>query len=189
MHLRSEQLSAQTSIGRVWKLLTGWYLGMLPNHPLPTHPFVICVLLPGAVCGLTPGSRRRYGHLTWEWAAGLRSYAHPLLFALPFQLLAWMGLDSPATLPASALVMQSALAAATDVSVFRLAKAQFGQQAARCCCASAVAVRSCCDGGKMASEQGACAGQNNIVQRDAAVVIPRPLIVYIVTDRAQGAAW
>ena len=102
--------------------------------PSPGPPLLLTLTVR---CNLRSRPRRRYGHLTWEWAAGLRSYAHPLLFALPFQLLAWIGLDSPATLPASALVMQGALAAAADVFVFRLAKAQFGQQAARCCCFSA----------------------------------------------------
>ena len=29
---------------------------------------------------------RRYGHLTWEWGAGIRSYVHPLLFAAPLQV-------------------------------------------------------------------------------------------------------
>jgi len=106
-------------------------------NPSPAFPSVILLADADCLCNLRSQSRRRYGHLTWEWAAGLRSYAHPLLFVLPFQLLGWLGLDSPATLPASALVMQGTLAAAADVFVFRLAKAQFGQQAARCCCASA----------------------------------------------------
>ena len=33
------------------------------------------------------------GHLTWEWAEGLRSYLHPLLFAIVFYILKWTGLD------------------------------------------------------------------------------------------------
>ena len=76
--------------------------------------------------------RCRYGHLTWEWAAGLRGYTHPLLFAAPFQLLAWLRLDTPASLPASAQVLQGVMAAAADVFVFRLARLLFGLQAARC---------------------------------------------------------
>lgn len=27
-----------------------------------------------------------YGHLTWEWGAGIRSYMHPLLFAAPLRV-------------------------------------------------------------------------------------------------------
>lgn len=27
-----------------------------------------------------------YGHLTWEWAAGIRSYVHPLLFAALYRV-------------------------------------------------------------------------------------------------------
>lgn len=33
--------------------------------------------------------------LTWEWQHGLRSFVHPLLFALPLALLSALGLDSP----------------------------------------------------------------------------------------------
>jgi len=29
---------------------------------------------------------RRYGHKTWEWAAGLRGYLHPLLFAALYKV-------------------------------------------------------------------------------------------------------
>lgn len=31
-------------------------------------------------------SARRYGHKTWEWAAGLRGYLHPLLFAALYKV-------------------------------------------------------------------------------------------------------
>lgn len=37
----------------------------------------------------------RYGHLTWEWKKGIRSYSHPLLFALLYKVLAFLGLDIP----------------------------------------------------------------------------------------------
>nr|XP_024923463.2 mannosyltransferase APTG1 isoform X2 [Ziziphus jujuba var. spinosa] len=36
-----------------------------------------------------------YGHLTWEWKKGIRSYLHPLLFALLYKVLALLGLDTP----------------------------------------------------------------------------------------------
>ncbi len=51
----------------------------------------------------------RYGHLTWEWAAGLRSYAHPLLFATLYSLL------------------KALCAAITDVYVARLAILELGR--------------------------------------------------------------
>jgi hypothetical protein len=37
----------------------------------------------------------RYGHLTWEWQQGLRSYLHPLLFAALYKLLTTLHLDTP----------------------------------------------------------------------------------------------
>jgi hypothetical protein len=40
----------------------------------------------------------RYGYITWEWREAVRGYAHPLLFAALFKLLALSGLDSPAAL-------------------------------------------------------------------------------------------
>lgn len=37
----------------------------------------------------------RFGHLTWEWEKGIRSFLHPLLFALLYKRLALLGLDTP----------------------------------------------------------------------------------------------
>lgn len=37
----------------------------------------------------------RYGHLTWEWKKGIRSYLHPMVFALLYKILAVLGLDAP----------------------------------------------------------------------------------------------
>ena len=34
-----------------------------------------------------------YGYLTWEWTSKIRSYAHPILFAIIYKLLAWLRLD------------------------------------------------------------------------------------------------
>ncbi|KAL6629703.1 hypothetical protein ACP70R_029468 [Stipagrostis hirtigluma subsp. patula] len=36
-----------------------------------------------------------YGHLTWEWKRGLRSYLHPLIFAALYKFLALLRLDTP----------------------------------------------------------------------------------------------
>ena len=33
-----------------------------------------------------------YGHLTWEWMAGLRSYAHPMLYVVLYKIAAVLGL-------------------------------------------------------------------------------------------------
>jgi Alg9-like mannosyltransferase family len=36
----------------------------------------------------------RYGHLTWEWQKGIRSYIHPLIIAGVYKLLAFFALDT-----------------------------------------------------------------------------------------------
>jgi phosphatidylinositol glycan class B len=36
-----------------------------------------------------------YGYLTWEWKQALRSYVHPLFFAIVFQVLKVTSLDTP----------------------------------------------------------------------------------------------
>ncbi|KAG1361552.1 GPI mannosyltransferase 3 [Cocos nucifera] len=36
-----------------------------------------------------------YGHLTWEWKRGIRSYLHPLVFALLYKIMAFLRLDTP----------------------------------------------------------------------------------------------
>ncbi|KAF3961618.1 hypothetical protein CMV_013780 [Castanea mollissima] len=36
-----------------------------------------------------------YGHLTWEWKKGIRSYLHPVLFAVLYKVLSLLGLDTP----------------------------------------------------------------------------------------------
>lgn len=36
-----------------------------------------------------------YGHLTWEWHQGIRSYGYPLIFAVLFKILKIFSLDSP----------------------------------------------------------------------------------------------
>lgn len=73
---------------------------------------------------------RRYGHLTWEWAAGLRSYAHPLLFAAPLALLRALGLDSAWAVVRVPLLLQALAATATDLYVTRLAALVGGPQVA-----------------------------------------------------------
>lgn len=35
----------------------------------------------------------RYGHLTWEWSRGIRSYIHPLLISIIYRILAWLNYD------------------------------------------------------------------------------------------------
>ena len=85
-----------------------------PPHPLP-HPPV-----------------PSYGHLTWEWAAGLRSYAHPAPFAALYLALRQLGLDSGWAVRRGPMLLQAVCAAATDVYAYRAALMLFGAEAARC---------------------------------------------------------
>ncbi|KAL6786043.1 hypothetical protein ACKKBG_A01165 [Auxenochlorella protothecoides x Auxenochlorella symbiontica] len=61
------------------------------------------------------------GHLTWEWAVGLRPYLHPALFAAPYWLLAAARLDAAWAVVLSSHLVQAAIAALADVSVHALA--------------------------------------------------------------------
>ena len=82
----------------------------------------------------TNRSMRRYGHLTWEWApeTQLRGYAHPLLFAALYKLLALLGLDgSTAVMVYSPRILMAACAAACDCAVYRLARRWFDDGTAR----------------------------------------------------------
>lgn len=74
---------------------------------------------------------RRYGHLTWEWAAGLRSYVHPLLFATVYSLLKALRMDSAWAVTRAPLLLQAWCAAATDMYVARLAALELGQHIGR----------------------------------------------------------
>lgn len=57
----------------------------------------------------SPAARpRSYGYLTWEWRAGIRGWAHPLLFAAQFSLLRALGLhSSPLLLRVAPRVLQA----------------------------------------------------------------------------------
>ena len=66
-----------TSTGRAWKWLIGVVFG--------------CVGCSLSKCSqLDQPSHKtgagRYGHLTWEWAAGIRGFSHPLLFAVVYKV-------------------------------------------------------------------------------------------------------
>uniref|UniRef100_A0A182UQ54 Mannosyltransferase n=1 Tax=Anopheles merus TaxID=30066 RepID=A0A182UQ54_ANOME len=55
-----------------------------------------------------------YGHLTWEWAAGMRSYLYPATFAGLYKLLALVGLDSVELLTLLPRILQACLSAYAD---------------------------------------------------------------------------
>jgi hypothetical protein len=81
---------------------------------------------------LTHGLTPRYGHLTWEWIAGLRSVIHPALFAAPLYLLKLARIDSTTTISVAASLLQSTAAAATDNYVYLLTSKLYGLETARC---------------------------------------------------------
>jgi phosphatidylinositol glycan class B len=69
-----------------------------------------------------------YGHITWEWVAGLRSYLHPMLYVLMYRALGTGGNVGHDSLWSRVLVwwgpyvMHAVIAAWTDVGVHLLAK-------------------------------------------------------------------
>ncbi|XP_002976970.2 GPI mannosyltransferase 3 [Selaginella moellendorffii] len=72
-----------------------------------------------------------YGHLTWEWNKGLRSYLHPLMFAALYKMLAVLKLDTPWFMARSPRLFQSLIAAAGDVYLWKLSRRAFGDRVAK----------------------------------------------------------
>ncbi|KAA8522802.1 hypothetical protein F0562_009225 [Nyssa sinensis] len=68
-----------------------------------------------------------YGHLTWEWKKGLRSYLHPLLFALLYKVLALLHLDSPWFMMKAPCLLQSILSAVGDLYLYKLSQVLFDE--------------------------------------------------------------
>jgi phosphatidylinositol glycan class B len=59
-----------------------------------------------------------YGHLTWEWSEGLRSYLHPLIFAVLYKIIAIFRIDTPLIVSLSPRLLQALFAAVADVHVY-----------------------------------------------------------------------
>ncbi|XP_050069537.1 GPI mannosyltransferase 3 [Anopheles maculipalpis] len=55
-----------------------------------------------------------YGHMTWEWAAGVRSYVYPAVFGGLYKLLALCGLDTVELLTVAPKLLQASLSAYAD---------------------------------------------------------------------------
>ncbi|KAK4802981.1 hypothetical protein SAY86_001184 [Trapa natans] len=72
-----------------------------------------------------------YGHLTWEWKRGIRSYLHPMVFALLYKVLALLGLDKPWLMVKAPRLLQSFLCAVGDLYVYKLSHALFDYHVAR----------------------------------------------------------
>lgn len=66
-----------------------------------------------------------YGHLTWEWAVGLRGILHPVLFTPAYFLVKHLHLDSPFAVQLAPRLTQALLALATDAAFSRFVAAYF----------------------------------------------------------------
>ncbi|KAF9662687.1 hypothetical protein SADUNF_Sadunf18G0080200 [Salix dunnii] len=72
-----------------------------------------------------------YGHLTWEWRKGIRSYFHPLVFAVLYKVLALFGLDTPWFMAHSPRLLQALFSAVGDLYFYKLSNAIFGNFVAK----------------------------------------------------------
>ncbi|XP_074264446.1 mannosyltransferase APTG1 isoform X1 [Silene latifolia] len=72
-----------------------------------------------------------YGHLTWEWEKGIRSYLHPLLFAILYKVLAFLHLDTPLFMMKAPRLLQAFFAAICDLYLYRYSDIIFGNQVAQ----------------------------------------------------------
>lgn len=73
-----------------------------------------------------------YGHLTWEWKKGIRSYLHPCIFAVLYKFMAFFGFDKiPWFMIRAPRLLQSVFAAVGDLYVYKLSRLLFGQHVSR----------------------------------------------------------
>lgn len=72
-----------------------------------------------------------YGHLTWEWKKGIRSYLHPMLFALLYKILASFHLDTPWFMINAPRMLQSILSAVGDLYLYKLSQVLFDDHIAQ----------------------------------------------------------
>uniref|UniRef100_J3L8V6 Mannosyltransferase n=1 Tax=Oryza brachyantha TaxID=4533 RepID=J3L8V6_ORYBR len=72
-----------------------------------------------------------YGHLTWEWKQGLRSYLHPFVFAALYKFLALLHLDTPWFMAMAPRLLQSVFASFGDLYLYKLSKLIFNNHVAQ----------------------------------------------------------
>ncbi|OMO53082.1 GPI mannosyltransferase [Corchorus capsularis] len=72
-----------------------------------------------------------YGHLTWEWKKGIRSYLHPMLFALFYKVIALLGLDTPWFMMTAPRLLQSLFSSVGDLYLYKLSGVLFGDSVAK----------------------------------------------------------
>ena len=68
------------------------------------------------------------GYLTWEWEYGLRSYLHPIIFAIPFKLLQVLHLDFPYLIVVVPKLIQAVISAISDIFALEWFQTLFGSQ-------------------------------------------------------------
>lgn len=61
----------------------------------------------------------RFGHLTWEWTKGIRSYFHPLIIAVIYKILDILKLDHVCLLTILPRILQAILTAYADVRFYK----------------------------------------------------------------------
>ncbi|KAJ1732865.1 hypothetical protein LPJ72_003170 [Coemansia sp. Benny D160-2] len=71
-----------------------------------------------------------YGFLTWEWRHALRGFAHPLLFAAVYKILAFLHLDDTFLLLTAPYILVALVAASVDYSTFHFARRLAGTHVA-----------------------------------------------------------
>ncbi|XP_076889169.1 mannosyltransferase APTG1-like [Bidens hawaiensis] len=72
-----------------------------------------------------------YGHLTWEWTKGIRSYLHPMLFAVLYKVLSVLHLDTPLFMIKAPRLFQSLFSAFGDLYLFKLSNVLYGSHVAQ----------------------------------------------------------
>ncbi|WOG93982.1 hypothetical protein DCAR_0313272 [Daucus carota subsp. sativus] len=72
-----------------------------------------------------------YGHLTWEWEKGIRSYLHPMMFAALYKVLALLHLDTPLFMIKAPRMLQSMLSALGDLYLYKFSGVLFGDHVAQ----------------------------------------------------------
>ncbi|XP_058754811.1 mannosyltransferase APTG1 isoform X2 [Vicia villosa] len=72
-----------------------------------------------------------YGHLTWEWKQGIRSYFHPLIFVPLYKFLALLRLDTAWFMMRAPRLLQSVFSAVGDLYLYKLSSVLFGDSVAK----------------------------------------------------------
>nr|GMC84286.1 GPI mannosyltransferase 3 [Ipomoea batatas] len=72
-----------------------------------------------------------YGHLTWEWRKGIRSYLHPSIFALLYKILTFLKLDIPWFMIRAPRLLQSVFSAVGDLYMYKLSRVLFDDHVAK----------------------------------------------------------